>query len=201
MVGVTDSVLVVIDMQNGFVKPASAYVVPRVVDLVQRWQDVGGATIFTRFFNSPGSAYERLIEWTDVATAPETDIVAELQPYADRATAVIDKPGYTLFTPEGAAAVEAGGWRNMLVCGLTVESCVCKTAVDAFERDLIPWVITDATGTHAGELAHNAGLLVIRRFIGAGQLITTKNIDLPMAATQNERQVQDGTAVLEQARI
>lgn len=183
MFKVTDSVLVVIDMQNGFVKPASAHVVPRVVDLVRRWQDAGGASIFTRFINQPDSAYERLIKWTKVATTPEIDIVPELQSYADRATAVIDKPGYTLFTPEGAAIVEAGGWRNLLICGLTVESCVLKTAVDAFEKDLVPWVVTDATGTHAGEFAEQAGLLVIRRFIGGGQLITAADIDLPAPAT------------------
>ena len=183
MIGVTDSVLVVVDMQNGFVKPASAYVVPKVVDLVRRWQDAGGATIFTRFFNSPGSQYERLIRWTSLSTAPETNIVDELQPYAERATVIIDKPAYTPFTPEGVAAVEAGGWSNMLICGLTTESCVCKTAVDAFERNLTPWVITDACGTHAGKVANDAGLLVIRRFIGASQLITTDNVDLPLTLT------------------
>lgn len=49
---VAGSVLVVIDMQSGFVEPASAYVVPQVVDLVRRWQNAGGDSIFTRFFNT-----------------------------------------------------------------------------------------------------------------------------------------------------
>ena len=176
------SVLVVVDMQNGFVKPASAYVVPHVVDLVRRWQDAGGATVFTRFFNAPGSQYERLVKWTKVAEAPETDIIDDLQPYAARATAVIDKKGYTLFTPEAEALVADRGWQNIVICGLTTESCVCKTAVDAFERDLTPWVVTDASGTHAGADVNEAGLIVIRRFIGAGQLITSEQIDLPLGA-------------------
>ncbi len=182
MVGVTGSVLVVIDMQNGFVKPASAYVVPRVVDLVRRWQDAGGATIFTRFINQPGGQYERLIGWTKVAVAPETDIVDELVPYAARSAAVIDKPGYTLFTEQGMAVMEAGGWHDVVICGLTIESCVLKTAVDAFERGLTPWVVTDASGTHAGAAAEEAGHLVIRRFIGAGQLVTTTDLELPAPA-------------------
>jgi nicotinamidase-related amidase len=182
MVGVTDSVLVVIDMQNGFVKPATAHVVPAVVDVVRRWQEAGGESVFTRFINAPNSQYERLLKWTSVATAPETDIVDELRPYAQRATVVIDKPGYTLFTPEAEALFAQHAWHNVVICGLTLESCVLKTAVDAFERGLTPWVLTDATDTHAGELAQEGGLLVIQRFIGGGQLITTEDLDLPLAA-------------------
>ncbi len=172
------SVLVVIDMQHGFVREKSAHVVPIVTDLVRRWQEAGGATVFSRFINHPGSPYERLIRWTQLTDSPQIDIVDELAPYAARATAVVDKPAYTLFTPEGEAIIRNGGWRDLLICGLATESCVCKTAVDAFERNLTPWVLTDACGSHAGAEAHNAGLLVTKRFIGASQLITTA--DLPI---------------------
>lgn len=180
MLDMSTSVLVVIDMQNGFVREKSANVVPVVVDLVRRWQDAGGASVFTRFLNRPGSPFERLIGWTQVSSSPQVDLVDELQPYAARAEAVVDKPGYTLFTAEGAEVVAAGGWRDLVICGLATESCVCKTAVDAFERDLTPWVVTDACGSHAGVEAHEAGLLVTRRFIGAGQLIRVA--ELPLAA-------------------
>lgn len=181
MLDLSTSVLVVIDMQKGFVREKSAHVVPVVVDLVRRWQAAGGATVFTRFLNHPGSPYERLIGWTQLSSAPQVDLVDELQPYVAHAAAVVDKPGYTLFTSRGTEVVAAGGWRDLVICGLTTESCVCKTAVDAFEMDLTPWVVTDACGSHAGAEAHEAGLLVTRRFIGAGQLI--KVADLPLAAS------------------
>ncbi len=172
------SVLVVIDMQKGFIHPNSAHVVPTVVDLVRRWQDAGGATVFTRFINSPGSLYERLFQWSQLMTAPQTDLVDDLVPYAERAAAVVDKPGYTLFTKEGSRIVAEGGWQDMIVCGLTTESCVLKVAVDAFERDLVPWVVTDACATHAGPAANDAGLLVIRRFVGPSQLIKAGDLRL-----------------------
>jgi nicotinamidase-related amidase len=163
-------------MQNGFVRENSAHVVPVIADLVQRWQSAGGDTIFTRFFNRTGSPYERLIHWSQMMNPPQTDIVDELAPYASKATAVIDKPGYTLFSPRGAQVIADGGWRDLIICGLATESCVCKTAVDTFERNLIPWVLTDACASHAGNHAHQAGLLVIERFIGAGQLLTTSQV-------------------------
>ena len=55
-----------------------------------------------------------------------------------------------------------------------------KTAVDAFERDLTPWVVADACASHSGHETHNAGLLATRTFIGAGQVITTSDIASPM---------------------
>ncbi len=169
--------LVVIDMQRGFVRPETAWVVPAVADFVRRWQEAGGATIFTRFINEPGSLFEQLLQWTSVTTAPETDLVDELEPYVAKATAVIDKPAYTLFTAEGAEVVDKGGWTDLVFCGLTTESCVLKGAVDAFERGLSPWILTDLSAAHAAG-AQEAGLLVARRYIGRNQLITAADLHL-----------------------
>ncbi len=49
-----------------------------------------------------------------------------------------------------------------------------KSAVDAFELGHAPWIITDASASHAGDEVHRAGLLVAGRFIGSGQLITSQ---------------------------
>jgi nicotinamidase-related amidase len=164
--------LVVIDMQNGFINDRSRHVVPKVVGLVERWEATGRPVVFTRYHNYPGSPFERLIHWSGVLRSPETDIVPELTPHAARARAVIDKEIYTYFTPEGAFLTEQEGWTNLVFCGVATESCVLKSAVDAFERNLTPWVVTDASASHGGSEAHDAGLLVARRFIGAGQLIS-----------------------------
>ena len=173
----TKAVLVVVDVQNGFVREESAYVVPRIVDLVDQWQASGGDTIFTRYINYPGSPFERLIGWSELMTSPQIDIVPELQPYADRATAVIDKKGYGLFAdPVGAAIVAERGWSDLYICGIATESCVLATALGAFEADLTPWVIEDASASHAGRVAHDAGILVAQRFIGEGQIIKIADV-------------------------
>ncbi|MEV4626671.1 cysteine hydrolase [Micromonospora sp. NPDC049523] len=163
-------VLVVTDMQNGFVREQSAHIVPVVVDLVSRWQQAGGETLFTRYLNYSGSPFERLFGWQRLQSAPETDIVPELLPYVERGK-LLDKRIYTPFTPEGIRLFERQGWKNLYFCGIATESCVLKGAVDAFERDLTPWLIADASASHAGPAAHEAGLLVARRFIGPGQVI------------------------------
>jgi len=172
----TSSVLVVVDVQNGFIRPPSASVVPVIRDLVQRWRNAGGDVVFTRYLNYPGSPFERMIHWTQLQDSPQIDIVPELQPAANRATAVLDKTIYSLFSPEGKELVSSHGWTDLYICGIATESCVLKTAVDAFELDLTPWVIEDASASHAGQAAHDAGILVIQRFIGAGQIIRVADV-------------------------
>lgn len=172
------SALVIVDVQNGFVRENSAHVVPTIASIVRRWQDAGGDTVFTRYFNPPGSTFERLIHWTRLRDAPETDIVPELAPLAARATAIIDKTIYSLFSDKGSQLVKDCGWTDLYVCGIATESCVLKTAVDAFERDITPWLIEDASASHAGSEAHDAGILVASRFIGKDQIITVKDVPL-----------------------
>ena len=169
-------VLVVVDVQNGFITEHSQPVVPVIVDLVRRWQTAHGDVIFTRYLNYPGSPFERLIGWTKMTDGPETELVPELTPYVGMHAPVIDKYIYTLFTPEGTQLVEERRWTDLYICGIDTENCVLKTAVDAFERNLAPWILTDACASHSGPEAHAAGLFVASRFIGTNQIIQTASI-------------------------
>ncbi|AUS78884.1 hydrolase [Actinoalloteichus sp. AHMU CJ021] len=162
-------VLLVIDMQNGFISPKSEPVIDRVVRLVRRWDAARRPIVFTRFRNVPGSQYERLIGWTRLQGSPETDIVPELVPYAARHH-VIDKTYYSTFTEEFTALASARGWTRFTIAGIATESCVMKTAADAWELGHTPVVVHDACYSHAGEEAHQAGLLVLRRFVGRRQI-------------------------------
>ncbi|AEH07678.1 MULTISPECIES: cysteine hydrolase [Protofrankia] len=173
-------VLVVIDVQNGFLTEHSRPVVPIIVDLVQRWHDAGRATIFTRYLNFPGSPYERLMGWTQLRESPATDIVDDLIPHAAKATAVVDKTIYTLFNEEGTALIKEHGWTDLYICGIDTNSCVLKTAVDAFERDLTPWIVTDASASHSGPDVHDAGILLATKFIGRRQLVTQAQIPITL---------------------
>lgn len=172
----TRAALIVVDMQNGFLNHHTRHLVPVVADLVDRWSATGRPVVFTRYLNHQGSQFERLIHWTRLREAPETDLVPELQDRARRAAAVIDKPAYTCFTPRTTALATAEGWSDLVFCGIATDSCVLKSAADAFEREFTPWIVTDACASDAGPQVHDAGLVVARRFIGAGQLLTTAQL-------------------------
>lgn len=48
-------VLVVVDVQNGFITGHSKPVVSVIVDLVRRWQAAHGDVVLSRYLNYPGS--------------------------------------------------------------------------------------------------------------------------------------------------
>jgi|SRR5918998_6767092 nicotinamidase-related amidase len=169
-------VLVVVDVQNGFITEHSQPVVPIIVDLVRRWQAAHGDVLFTRYLNYSGSPFERLIGWTKMTDGPQTELIPELLPYVNPQTPVIDKYIYTFFTSEGTELVHERGWTDLYVCGIDTEVCVLKTAVDAFEHDLTPWILKDACASHSGPKAHAAGLFIAGRFIGANQIIQTTSL-------------------------
>ncbi|MFC5662860.1 isochorismatase family cysteine hydrolase [Kitasatospora misakiensis] len=168
--------LVVVDLQNGFVNRHSRHVVPAVEALVDRWSAGGRPVVFTRYVNGPDSPYERLLGWRRLREAPETDLVDAVRGHARRARAVIEKRTYTWFTPEAEELSAAERWTDLVFCGVATDSCVLKSAADAFERGFTPWIVTDACASEAGPDVHDAGLRIARRFIGARQLVTTEEL-------------------------
>lgn len=174
------SVLVIIDAQAGFVNDASAHAVPVIADLLQRWQGAGGASILTQFVNHPESSYVRLIGWTALMPgSPEIDLVPEVAKHAPSATAVVEKTSYSALLPEVVDLIRRNGWRDIWIAGLDTESCVLATMLGVFEAGLTPWLVTDAVASHAGANVHAAGLLVIGRFVGGQQLVTSRDLPIP----------------------
>jgi nicotinamidase-related amidase len=173
MFTIKNPVLVVIDMQNGFLGSRSEHIIPSVVHLVEECKERRIPSVFTRFHNREGSPYEKLIGWKRLRSAPETDLTAELVPYAQT---VIHKEIYSSFVPKFNDLATAHNWNTFILCGVATDSCVMKTAVDAFERQFTPLVVSDACASHAGEEVHRAGLMILSRFIGSDQIVTTDQL-------------------------
>lgn len=174
--GPTD-VLVVVDMQNGFISPASQHVIPVVANLVRIWQDADAPVLMTRYINHPDSPYVHYLRWEKMQASPEIDIVDELQEFVGR-THLLDKTVYTTFTDQGRDLFDQQGWNTTYIVGLDTESCVAQTAVGAFETGRRPVVITDGCASHAGDEAHQAGMFVMSRNIGSSQLVTSADLSL-----------------------
>lgn len=168
--------LFVIDVQNGFVNDESRHVVPVIADLIEQWETAGGPVLFSRYFNHPDSPFVRLLNWTALQDSPETDIVPELAEHAARAHEIVDKVKYSAFAMDVVNDFRDHGWTDVVLCGIATDSCVLKTAADAFENGIAPWIVTDACASEAGDDVHQAGLTVARRMIGRRQLITMQDV-------------------------
>jgi nicotinamidase-related amidase len=174
--------LFVVDVQHGFRNEFTAPAVRRIVNLVRAWSGAGLPFVCTRYHNYPGSKFERLLDWTDVRHAPDTDLVDELVPFAERAVAVVEKTGYSAFTAESSKLIAESGWTDLLFCGFDTDTCVLKSTVDAFESEYTPWLVRDACASHSGRGEHRTGVTMIGRFVGQRQLVTHREIAAAIAA-------------------
>ena len=168
--------LLIVDMQNGFVTEGSRHIIPVIDGLIRKFKSADFPVAFTRFINYDKSPWVKWIKWSRFMDSPEIDIIPELSQYAD---VVFDKKGlYTGFTNEFKDYIKKNEIQEIYLCGVATDGCVLKTAVDAFERGIEPIVIEDASHSHAGENVHQAGLLLISRFVGKNQIIQSKDLRL-----------------------
>lgn len=167
--------LLIVDVQNGFITKDTKHVVPAIRDLAAKWKQAGGATVYSRYFNYPGSPFERLMNWRQLYSPPDTDIVQELAHDAQRST-VVDKETYSAFTDDLVSLIRQQGWTNIVVCGIDTDLCVLTTVFDAFDSGVTPWVVTDCSASTGGPAVHDAGLVVMGRGIGEERLIAAEEL-------------------------
>lgn len=156
--------LVVIDVQQGFITDATRHVPDRVAAL----QASHGPVFATRFVNPEGSAHRRLIGWQRFAPgSPDTELA-----FAPRADAVIlEKRTYSAGDTDLLAHLKAIDASEVHLCGIATDNCVLAVAIALFEAGFRPVVLADACGSHAGADYHDWGLRILRRLIGAAQVI------------------------------
>ncbi len=161
------SALLVVDVQNGFVNEHTRYLIEPINRLIGAFSGRGEPVAFTRFVNTPDSGYQPWIGWTRFMGGPENDLYEAIDAGAGP---VFVKHGYTAFTTEFEIYFRERQLERLVLCGIATDGCILKSAVDAFERGIEPVVVTDACASHAGSEIHEAGLLLLGRFIGARQL-------------------------------
>lgn len=164
-------ILIVVDVQNGFVNSKSEDALPGIRNAIKHARSLGIPIFFTRFINERGSSWESLIGWNRLQSSPEIDLHPAVASSA-RPEEIVDKTTYTSLVGPIEQAV-AGAPVTVALCGIATDGCVLKTAVDLFEMGARPVVLTDAVASHAGDEIHEAGLQLMRRFIGRDQLTTT----------------------------
>ena len=162
-----DGVLIVVDVQRGFLNDFTAHVPARIGRLIDA--AAYGPILFTRFVNIPESPYHRLLDWHDCAEPPQTDLAPELERYADPER-TFTKPGYTGLSDDLKQALRRLDPRRATIVGIDTDMCVLKIAMDVFDLGIEPVVLIDCCASTAGLQAHLAGLAVLSRNIGALQL-------------------------------
>lgn len=180
--------LMVIDVQNGFIVPASAAVVPAAVRLIDAWTAAHAPVVLTRYYNHTDSPFTHVLGWHGMTEPPDTDLAAELTPYLGAPEVhVVDKDTYSGLTPAVTDILDSTRATDVFLCGIATDACVLATAIAMFDAGLTPWVVRDACASNASrtppQRLHNAALMLLDRFIGTSHLIDIEQARSAVTAT------------------
>jgi nicotinamidase-related amidase len=177
--------LLVVDVQRGFINDFTQHVPGRIKRLIETGDF--SPVLFTVFVNTPGSPYQRLLDWHGCAAPPETDLVDELASLASR-DRIFEKRGLTGLPDALADRLRrdhhADGHIN--VVGIDTDMCVLKIAMDIFDLGIEPVVYVDCCASTAGLQAHLSGLAILSRNIGPHQLRLTRLHEGYLAAPKGD---------------
>lgn len=158
-----DRVLIVVDLQRGFVNEHTRHIVGPIQEQAHRFDRV----IATRYFRRAGSAMEHLlgIEGYEKGS-PEAELAFTPPPGA----LIVDKTNYSCVTDDLVRRIREWDVREAYVCGVDTDQCVLMIAADLLQNDIVPIVCENLTASAAGPQYRDAGLFLLRRLIGREQV-------------------------------
>ncbi|MGH4007168.1 MAG: cysteine hydrolase family protein [Pseudonocardiaceae bacterium] len=172
--------LVVVDMQNGFLREGNLAsdrclaVLPAVRQEVDDALATGRRVLFTADTHEIEDAEFAVFPEHCVRGTREADLVDELLPLLDRDDVLLlRKRRYSaLFETEMEGHLHRFGIDSVRICGVCTDICVLYTTADLRNRDFPVTVAAHATGTfdrpgHPADAVQESSLIHLERVLGA----------------------------------
>lgn len=162
------SALLVIDMQNFFLDPASPTftcgglaIIPTIKSLIAGFRRASIPVIFTQHVHHPGDLDSGIMGWwwegKCLEGTRESEIHPELSPLSDEK--VVFKHRYSAFyNTDLETVLRCLKVEDIVICGIMTNMCCESTARDAYYRDYRVFFPADGTGSINEEM-HLSSLL------------------------------------------
>lgn len=154
-------VLIIIDVQNGFVNKATQYAVDNLGKLLEK--EHFDVVVQSRWENYMGSQYEKRLDYQAVGNSYEAELV--FPSYADH---VITRTCYSCWGPKLEAILQPDD--DIYVVGLETDACVMGTLFSLWDHEYRFHVYEKCVATGRKDLQKPA-LEMIRRQFGKECLI------------------------------
>lgn len=162
-------ILIVVDVQRGFIVEGANGHVPERIDALLN-TGVFDCVIATVYKNYDGSPISKISKWDYLKSASEQELVGEVK----KADFTLEKYEYSSYSPalEKLLIEQNGGDMPecVFVVGVDTECCVLATATDLFEKGIRPIVLSHYCGASEGEEAHLAGVRALYSLIGVSNV-------------------------------
>ncbi|MGH8933513.1 MAG: cysteine hydrolase family protein [Egibacteraceae bacterium] len=172
--------LIVVDMQNGFLREGALAsdrclaVLPAVIAEVEAALERGEHVIFTADTHEVGDREFEIFPVHCLRGTAEADLVGELEPYLvhERVHKVVKRRYSAMFETELEGLLHRHGIGRIRICGVCTDICVLHTTADLRNRDIAVTVAATATATfdapgHPGDEAQASSLAHLRGILGA----------------------------------
>lgn len=162
------SALLVIDMQNFFLDPASPTftcggiaILPNLKKVIHSFRQAGRPVIYTKHVHHPDRLDAGIMEWwwegMCLEGSPESDVHKEISP--KRNEKVVLKHRYSSFyNTDLETVLRCLKVEDIVIGGIMTNMCCESTARDAYYRDYRVFFLADGTGSITEEM-HVASLL------------------------------------------
>ncbi len=132
------NILVVIDMQNGFVRDIDSAMLDRVRHLTT--SNIFDAVIATRFVNEPDSSFVNILGWDKMMSGDELKLIDGLV-----YNVIFEKCTYSCVTDNFVDVCcrlnDCEMPTRLFLCGVDTDSCVLATAIDLFDHGIRPMLL------------------------------------------------------------
>ena len=166
------NIALVVDMQNGFARyNQTELLTKKIADLLNK--KIFDCVIATRFLNDSHSVYEKLFGWKRLRSEYDRQISPEIEKNVDF---IFDKYVYDCVSPsfiQKLCQVNGGVYPDrVFVLGADTDCCILTISTSLFENNIRPIVLSSYCNSNGGEESHRAGLICLKRLIGANQIYT-----------------------------
>lgn len=162
--------IIIIDVQNGFMKASNAYLVRNINRLLNK--HTFEHAFYTQFINRPSSMFVKILNWHDMQEEPATSIATNI---ASNAT-IWQKSSYGL-SKKHLEQLTSLNLSQIYLCGTDIDACILAIAFQLFDAGIKPMFIADCCDTSSINPALKEGALaIIKRSFGASSIVTSKQI-------------------------
>ncbi len=118
--------LLIIDVQIGFINDSTKHIPKLVEELQNKYEYI----YITQFYNASNSFFRSLFNWNEF----EKNSIEFALAFKPSERAVINtKSTYSCVTPHFINNIKKNKIKEVDLCGLDIELCVAKSAIDLFE--------------------------------------------------------------------
>lgn len=141
--------LVVIDVQKYFLNDYTQDLPGKIADFIKHNQF--DFLLFTKHINTPDSNFVKQLNWSEMQSAPDTDILPELTEFLTDKN-VFTKNTYSIFKAPGFINfLKQNSITKLWLCGIDTDACVLASAYEAFDLGYEVKVLKDLARGHDGE--------------------------------------------------